>query len=333
MFVHFALCLVVPAFAAIYGTDDRVEVRESNAARLAPSVAVLVPGALLAENADHFSFEAESMHAFDLCQREKFKDQYSMGNCTGFLVGPRILVTAGHCQGNTGINSVADQYCAAFSWVFDYNLRDGKPFAYNEIPADKVYRCVRSLRNEFIENFPYDLSRVGTLSDFSVIELDRDVEGAEPLILGASPRQNGEEVFTIGHPWGLPAKYSGLAQALRTESTESFGSTLDTLSGNSGGPVFNERLEVVGILIGGHQNDTDQGAQCVSLNRCDEGAENCSAKSQLFPFSDIQRIESVLRYLPVRTEAGLLRNQFDNSRQIARGDAASKPLIASKNRR
>jgi V8-like Glu-specific endopeptidase len=309
---HLAFALIVAATAAIYGPDDRREVLDvARASRLAPAIAVSVPEIYFIKKSTPAAIVPDAMKDFGLCSTERFLDQFSMGLCTGFLVAPRILVTAGHCQGNMGINRLSDQYCAAFLWVFDYNLKGGNSYNYDSIPADKIYRCVRSIHNEVLENYPYNLARVGELTDFSVIELDRDVEGVEPLRLGTSPRQNVGMVFTIGHPWGLPAKYSGMAKVGHSHFSVSFSSTLDTLRGNSGGPVFNEQSEVVGILMAGHQNDDDDGkAQCTSINRCDEQAQNCTVKSQLFPFSEIQRIESVLPYLPVRSEARFSRNSY-----------------------
>lgn len=305
---------MLSAVAAIYGTDDRRDAFEvPKAAKLAPAIAVSVPDIYFQANANSYSIVPDPIKDFGLCSEERFQDQYSMGLCTGFLIAPRILVTAGHCQGNTGIDRLSNEYCAAFRWIFDYGLKNGQPYKYDAITANRVYKCVRSYRNEVLENYPYDLGRVGQLTDFAVIELDRDVEGVEPLTLGASPMSDGGVVFTIGHPWGMPAKFSGDAKVGHSHFKVSFSSTLDTLRGNSGGPVFNERSEVVGILMGGHQMDDNEGnAQCVSINRCDDQAQNCTVKSQLFPFSEIQRIEAVLPYLPRRSDQrlGRLSGQF-----------------------
>lgn len=292
---------VINSKAAIYGTDDRQDVKDvPSLVEVSSAIAVSVPSIFLEENNDEsFNlFEPESLLDLGLCKDEKFIEQKTMGNCTGFLVGPKTLVTAGHCTANIGINNMAQEYCNAFSWVFDYNLNLANDYDYNKIPKNKLYKCVKAIHAVNIENFPFSSSNIGNLADFAILELDREVEGVKPLVVSEIPLGVGDRVFTIGHPWGMPAKYSGLANVIATSFTQIFSTALDTQSGNSGGPVFNEKNEVVGILTAGHQTDyypTVNG--CLAANRCDEAGESCIIDSELFKLNEVQLIKEVIPYI------------------------------------
>ena len=50
-----------------------------------------------------------------LCKNEKFLNQPSGANCTGFLIAEDKLLTAGHCVS-------FDSDCEEFYWVFDLKL-------------------------------------------------------------------------------------------------------------------------------------------------------------------------------------------------------------------
>lgn len=289
------------SFAAIYGTDDRQDVKDVPfLKKIAPAVAVQVSNVFLENNSDGTIkvTDVVTQQKMGLCASEKFSNQPSVGDCTGFLVSPTILITAGHCNSNVGIDSVSDEYCKSFSWFFDYNVKKDGSVNYLNVPQNKIYHCIRAIRTENIEIYPYDLLKIGTAPDFAVLELDRPVEGVEPLTISKQKPVAGDLIYTVGHPWGLPAKYSGSAKVINANYKEIVSVALDTLGGNSGGPVFNSQNQIVGILTSGHQNDaymTTEG--CERLNTCDDEGKNCVAPSELFPFNEVQHIEIIFPYL------------------------------------
>jgi V8-like Glu-specific endopeptidase len=72
------------------------------------------------------------------------------------------------------------------------------------------------------------------------------------LKLAAKDPVLSESVFTIGYPFGTPAKVSPNARvSISNPAKQSYLTTLDVFEGNSGSPVFNLKNEVVGILIAG----------------------------------------------------------------------------------
>jgi hypothetical protein len=49
----------------------------------------------------------------ELCDGERFEEQYSLPVCTGFLVAPDLMVTAGHCLNKINYHNKA--------WIFGYD--------------------------------------------------------------------------------------------------------------------------------------------------------------------------------------------------------------------
>lgn len=290
---------ICSASAAIYGSDDRREVSQNSDWRaLAAAVAVQVGNVFIVDNLDGIVSltGVKTLERSGVCPTERFAHQPSVGMCTGFLIAPRLLLTAGHCNSNVGINNLGDEYCRAFSWMFDYN--SAQP-GLERVPRRRVYQCVRVIHAENIENYPFDVARFGALRDFAILELDRDVEGVEPLKLAEREPVPGQRVFAIGHPWGLPAKHSGVSLIASTAYTEIFTTPLDSLGGNSGSPVFNEELEVLGVLTAGHQfDDYDTPEGCVRFNRCDESGRECARHSEHFQLNEVQTLRSIRPYLP-----------------------------------
>lgn len=299
-----SICLISlhiqPAQAVIYGADDRRDIFQvpqySNIAR---ATAVAVGNILLDKNADgtYNVEDAEIVGESFLCKDERFANQPSVGVCSGFLVGDRYLVTAGHCVLPNGI--VDNQYhpfCDSFAWYFNYTMKGPNDNPSKNIPADRIYRCKNIIRAENIDAVnPADAG-----NDFAVIELDRPVTAdIKPLPLQTRPVAVGDRVYTIGFPIGLPAKFSGMAPVRSIARPTYYEVNLDTQSGNSGGVVLNARNEVTGILISGFPEDFYNTAQqCQRFNHCDENGLNCVVNSKLQPSNFVQKIENVLPYIP-----------------------------------
>ena len=76
-----------------------------------------------------------------------------------------------------------------------------------------------------------------------------------PLPLAREPVQSGERVVVIGHPQGLANTVSdGLVSALRErDGTEMLQISAPVSPGSSGGPVLNDRGQVVGVTTSTHQ--------------------------------------------------------------------------------
>lgn len=274
----------------IYGEDDRQDlhqVADPAVRALADSTAALfrASGVDLASRPGTAVLRtAEFGTANNLCVDEPFRDQPRGAHCSGALVGPDLLLTAGHC--------VRDEAaCRATRFVFGFSLgsADADP---RSLPAENVYGCGALVAR-----------RVAGAVDYALVRLDRAAAGRAPLLLNRRGGvAAGTGLFVIGHPSGLPAKVAGGA-AVRAVREPVLVANLDTYAGNSGSPVFNAGTRrVEGILVRGDRDFVFDDAQgCHRSNRvADDGGRGedvlmLSAVSELGPLPAPRRAEAGMR--------------------------------------
>lgn len=298
------------SFAVIYGADNRLEVNQIAALKdIAPAIAAAVPKIFIKKINEQFSqvtdYEALSgPSTINACPDERFAQQPIIPNCTGFLISDRLLLTAGHCILPNGIidNQTPGPFCENFSWYFNFNLDQNGKTTIDRIPESNLYGCKRIVRAENLDFSPPGHPSTNYGPDFAVIELDRPVEGIKPLKLNFNGVKNGDSVFAVGQPSGLPAKYSGQSKVFDVSNAYHFRVNLDTFGGNSGSPVFNMQNEVVAILVAGHPVDfvTDKKLGCQRVNRCDESGKSCLENStfpELDTANNMQNLSFVQKYL------------------------------------
>ncbi len=258
----------------IYGEDDRLEYYEvqSPAVRqLADATVALIRKPNLTPNGPTtFIYTVPFGKSQGLCSDEPFYDQEVAGFCSGFLVGPDLIVTAGHC-----ISSAST--CTNTQFVFDYKL----PIAGvnpKSVPSDRVFACKELVHSE--------TAFAG--ADFAVVRLDRPVQHIQPLPLRRSGEiAKGHPLFVAGYPSGLPLKVAAGAD-VREVLLDYFQANLDTYAGNSGSAVFNAVTgEVEGVLVRG-ERDFELKNGCNVSKRCAD--TECRGE-------DVTRIDRVLPYL------------------------------------
>jgi V8-like Glu-specific endopeptidase len=236
----------------IYGDDNRVDVYESNNSmfvELSKSTAAMIPNSNIkkAWGGKTYTIKSKTLAQRGICKSERFADQPTAANCSGFLVGDKYLVTAGHC-----IRSQSD--CAGSHWVFNYKMKNSTD-ANLELPANDVYRCKKIISQSLDSR---------TRDDYALIELDR-VTDKRPLTF----RKKGKiamntKLVVIGHPTGLPTKIADGAW-VRSINNVYLSANLDTYGGNSGSAVFNAvNGEVEGILVRGATDYVSNGGCRVS---------------------------------------------------------------------
>lgn len=225
---------------AIYGADSRIEVIQSKNPlhhKLANSVAAMVKKTKIKPAGKGVSSLASDTleDTLDICSNARFAKQQAASDCTGFLVAPNLLATAGHC--------VAKDQCKGSSWVFDYKLNDVKQTQVGVVKNSNIYSCKRVVDYEFTR------FRVGS-PDWAVIELDRPVIDRSPLKLSSQTPDAYSLVYVIGTPGGIPLKVAN--GKVRNNFGDYFSTNLDTFGGNSGSPVFDTKTgHVAGILVRG----------------------------------------------------------------------------------
>lgn len=238
----------------VYGTDNRRDLYQVTSAavrRSADAVVALVKATDLQEHGDGtFELATESYRdAYDLCSSEPFASQPIGCFCSGFLVAPDVVATAGHC-----VKSPADLKTMKF--VFGFRMKKGGAATTTFAAAD-VYGGSRLLGRQLADD--------GT--DWALVRLDRRVTGRKPVRIRRTGKiKNAQAVYVIGHPCGLPQKYAPDAKVRDNRAGPFFVANLDTYGGNSGSPVFNaQNHKVEGILVRGETDFASNGNCSVSL--------------------------------------------------------------------
>ncbi len=253
------LLLSLSAFASpsdvIYGEDNRRDlVDETNPKYIqyAQATAAKVPTIFMRTVGKDVIFRTMTLVDRGICDTERFAKQNTVAMCSGFLVGPKTLVTAGHC-----IKNIND--CKNFRWVFDYatTVKDQTRIT---VTPKKVYSCKKVISQHYDD-----------IEDYAVIELDREVKDRTPLAFRKTGSITpGTPVMVIGHPSGLPTKIADGAN-VRTLDSHWFTANLDTFAGNSGSAVINTITgEVEGILVRGEEDYIDDPARgCKFAHQCE----------------------------------------------------------------
>lgn len=274
-----ALSLLTQAARAgvevVYGKDNRLDVYKTTDSlhkKLSQSTAAMI-------SVGRFSKAGEGKYdlygvntlerAFNVCSSEAFSSQPAAATCSGFLISPDTIVTAGHCY---RARSTPEEACKNYAWIFGFEMNSEKADPSKGITLSNIYLCKEVL-----------FSELNPTHDYAIIKLDRKVVGRSPLKFRASGKvSDSTSLVVIGHPTGIPTKISAGGKITRNLLPTTFSTNLDTFHGNSGSAVFDAKTGLVeGILIQG-KNDylpskKDDPKSCLIVNTCDDNAENCAA--------------------------------------------------------
>ena len=238
----------------IYGVDDRLDVFEVTDTDLlddADGVVGLFPAAQVVDNGDGTSTLVTTPFgpSRNLCTSERFFDQPTGPNCSGFLVESDVVATAGHCVTATGLVGI--------KFVFNFRMIDATT-APTTVSNDDVFTGVALLGRQLLD---------APGPDWALVRLDRPALNHRVMPLRRSGKiANGQAVHVIGHPVGLPTKVAGGAAVRENSAKAMFVANLDTYGGNSGSPVFNaDTHEAEGILVRGETDFVSNGSCDISL--------------------------------------------------------------------
>ena len=250
---------------SIYGGDNRKEYFQLDAAQKAladstvslwksASVEALNPGGVKLKTINFGD-------RLNLCPGEKFREQPIGAFCSGALVGPDLIMTAGHCI-------KTDAQCKDTKFVFGYNVGGEGAEATTALPSGNVYGCAKVVKR-FLAGEPNSANPTGQNlgADYALVQLDRKVAGRKPLAVNRGTKlKNGDGIFVVGHPVGLPLKLADDARVRDFSKVGYFTADLDTFGGNSGSPVFNARTKKIeGILVRGDEDFIDSPAGCTTM--------------------------------------------------------------------
>lgn len=264
----------------IYGTDGRLDVYQVTDDRLktlADSTVALVKTSSLSSSGSVTSISGKNFGSdMNLCSDEKFREQDTAAFCSGTLVGPDLVLTAGHC-----IEDITD--CQSTSLVFGFAVKS-EGVLPKTVNSNEVYRCKDIVKTQ----------RVNTGADFAIIRLDRSVSNHMPRAIRASGDVPADaSLVVIGHPVGLPTKITSGGKVRSAANADFFVADLDTYGGNSGSGVFNVSTGLIeGVLVRGEQDFVSRGS-CVVSKVCVEGT--CRGE-------DVTKISAVRPFLPAVTD-------------------------------
>ena len=228
----------------VFGQDDRKEVKDAEGiADFVRATAVMIPkenivgNKVFGETLRELLTKQFGTSNFD--PNVKFLDQPTCAYCTGFLIAPDILVTAGHC-----FKTLED--AKKYVWVFDYTneLKHNSYIGYVEVNPNDVYEVQEILGAEFS-------STINTNEDYSFLRLKRKSERKPYRFRTSGGVSLFNDVTMIGSPTGLPLKVVQNSYVIDTKPKEWFKNSLDGFPGNSGGPVFNNNGFIEGIHVRG----------------------------------------------------------------------------------
>ncbi len=239
----------------IYGDDNRLDyyqITNQQIKNIADSTLALVKTNDLKQTSSGYEFKSKTSIGVsrNLCPTEPFRDQPAQAFCSGFLISPELIVTAGHCI-------TSQSACEDISFVFGYHVV-APGVTRTSFMQNEVYHCKSLLGRDQLSQGP----------DWAVVELDRPVGSKSPLSINKSEEiSNNQSLFVIGHPSGLPLKYAPGAN-VRSIKNGYFVANLDTYGGNSGSAVFNANTNSVeGILVRG-ETDYEYRNGCQASKRC-----------------------------------------------------------------
>ena len=170
---------------------------------------------------------------FHLCSSERFREQPSGSYCSGVLVAPNVIATAGHCISGEDITTIR--------FVFGYWMSNATT-AETVLNNSEIYHGVEVIAWHLDDS----------ASDWALVRLDRPVGGHRiARIRESGTIRKGQAVHAIGYPLGLPAKF--VRGTVKSDKHAAFfTSDIPTYPGNSGSPVFNSSShQLEGILTRG----------------------------------------------------------------------------------
>ncbi len=162
--------------------------------------------------------------------------------CTGFLVGQRNLMSAGHCDQMDKCRQQYEEYGAdRYQVVFGYDQEEKdrpSPHAYSVKEIKGFYKC-----NDSYDVASFKLSSDAAYKQFGKLQLQ------EPYI-------KKQKIMVPHHPNGQTKKLSAGNVVAYYPQVGLFGHTANTLPGSSGAPVVSENSgNVIGVHVSGGKKE------------------------------------------------------------------------------
>ncbi len=248
----------------VYVSDSRKEITQISDAKVltnSKSNVALIGNEYIHQNGNSVTLSGTPLTAqFNLCPGQKYAEQQSIANCTGILISPKYVLTAGHC--------LNEDTCNNYKMVFDFK-NDSQHFSpesenYN-IPAANLFSCKKIAAR---------VSEPGwTKQDYTIIELDRPVTGRASVKFATRSLKEAAGIYTLGYPLGVALKYAH-GRIREDMNSNTYKAAIDTFAGNSGSPVYDEQTHTLIGLLSGGEGDMAYNPQygCNMVKVCTSGS-------------------------------------------------------------
>jgi len=259
----------------IYGDDNRVDYLDI----VDPDIKEMMASTVALISNEHFIYDSvfDKFHlknpevSLKMCTTERFRHQPTWAFCSGSLIGPDLILTAGHCVRT-------QKECRQAKFVFDYTL-SSQGTDLNEISAHSVYEC---------DELVYSTDKKES-ADFAIVRLNRVVADRKILQFSEDELTKDDTIMLIGHPAGLPTKATLNGKIRSLDNNQFFKAELDAFTGNSGSSVFDQKSKrIIGVLARG-EADYERENGCYISKVCKES--ECRGE-------DVTRISEIQKYLP-----------------------------------
>ena len=231
-------------------SDDRQftpEIQDKKLLRLSDATVMLVDAALIAPDG---TLSAKKMRE-NICPDEPYADELHVGSCSGVLIAPDMVATAGHCVYDTPIEGIRV--------VFGFTQKNASP----KVAPDQVYKVSVAHAG----GYP------SPSQDIALLRLDRPAKGHTPVPIADKAPTRGQKLITAGHPLGTRQMVQGNGTVLKMSSENTFfRADLDVFGGQSGSPIFDASGRLVAIMSGavpGQDLYLDQKANCYRYTYAD----------------------------------------------------------------
>lgn len=242
----------------IYEVDDRIDIKDVTDVKVlanSNAVVALIRKNELIDNGDGTSRLITRPYGptRNLCKNENFYTQPFAPFCSGILTSNEIIATAAHC-----IDNEEDLQNTRF--VFGFKMINDNE-SQTIFKNSDIYQGKNIIKRVFDEN---------TGSDWVLVKLKERITNIQPVSINRNGKiSNNEDLYVIGHPNGLPMKYADGARVRDNTPNAYFVANLDTLTGNSGSPVFNKNThQLEGLLVRGERDFEITEEGCKKSNIC-----------------------------------------------------------------
>jgi hypothetical protein len=184
--------------------------------------------------ADIRNFVRKSVGLIMHVDYEPSLSSFILSTCSVTLVGPDLVITAGHCM----TSPADDAASGSVTFDFDVNCNESKPGGYNP----RFFKVKEVIKQRWDNpGFDYCLFRLKEPPGLAAIELRHDL----PAV--------GEQVFGIHHPNGAVKKISlphaGFATVIGSDpSFINVPSNFHVSGGSSGSGLFDMAGRILGVL-------------------------------------------------------------------------------------